>query len=349
MIGTQQDIVIIGAGCVGQGLAASLLLSHPANRVFLIPSHRSFPTLKENGISLTGAVQQSFKPSERFIIRHQLKSFALKEFNVARQPWVFLATKTADAITSLKAITDLLFHRDPVLICLQNGLGIEKTAQLAVQLFDITVLKGHVFSALFRQENKIFTHTGRIIVEAHETANGALTNLFGSTTNSLFKLEISANILAAIYPKLVINCICNPLTVIFNQNLGQLRHQQEKLILKICQEFYQLSLRLQLHFTSCHELASIVLTAMEHFSNHYSSMYLDIANAKKTEIHEINGGVLKLAQTKNHPMPLNAFLKKSIKEIEHLRSTCHSSAAFYNEHADFLTGTQRALLSLAAT
>lgn len=89
----------------------------------------------------------------------------------------------------------------------------------------------------------IFAYKGRIIVgnNSNEISKD-LKTIFGLPDSSIFNLEISPDILQAIYPKITVNCVCNPLTVIFNQNLGFIRTQYEPLIRMICSEVYVVAL-----------------------------------------------------------------------------------------------------------
>lgn len=340
----KHDIVIVGAGCIGQGLAASLLLSNPDNRVFLMPSSRSFEQLKHNGIKIQGKINQQFLPDQRFLVVDQLSQVHLQQHQMSESPNIFLATKTYDVLGSLRLLKEVLYHLKPILICMQNGLGTEQAVRAATQIFDVPVLKSQVFSAIYRSGDAIFSYSGRLIIENHPAINQSFSALFSKTDNTLFNLEIAPDIFQAIYPKLVVNCICNPLSVIFNRNLGFLRQHYEPLIRAICDELFTLAFTLGLHFSFAEELMAIVLATMENYSSHFSSMYLDIYHNKPTEIEDINGAILRLSQERAIAMPLNTIMASALKEIESLRKRYASAEEFYQKEAYFLDNVRAKLL-----
>lgn len=342
----KNDIVVIGAGCVGQGITASFLSSNKNNRVFLIPSARTMRKIQEHGISIQGAVENTFRPGAHFIVENNLKKETLLKYTIVNNPIVFLTTKSYDAVSSLATIQDLLRPPyKPSIICLQNGLGTEETIKTAIKPFKVPVLKGHVISALHQRSNAIFAYKGDLLIQQHDASSSILKAIVGDQDNSLFNLKISTNIMHAIYPKLTVNCVCNPLTVIFNQTLGSLRTDYEPLIRIICHEVYEVATAQGFYFESSDYLVKIVLEAMEKFSEHHSSMYLDIMAGKKTEIDQINGAIVSIASAKSIITPLNQLLTIAIKDIELLRLTCSSLEEFYKEHAAYLSELQAQLLS----
>lgn len=328
---TYHDIVVIGAGCIGQGLTASLLLSNPANRIFLLCSKPSLQKIQGRGIHIEGCIQGVFKPSERLIVLEQLTQHTLQHYAINRHPTIFLATKTYAVLNSLHRIKEALYHLKPALLCLQNGLGTEQLVKTATYLFDVPVLKSQIFSALHRRGEAIFSYPGRLIVEHYPGIDRQLSVLFGQTNQGLFQLEMATDILMAIYPKLVVNCVCNPLTVIFNKNLGFLRHHYEALIRAICQELRQLALVLGLSFSFSQELPDLVLTTMENYAEHHSSMHMDIDQNRPTEIDAINGAILRLAHERGIKMPLNTMMYQALKHLERLRQRHADTRSFYQQ------------------
>jgi 2-dehydropantoate 2-reductase len=284
------DIVVIGAGCVGQTLTASFLKSNKNNRVFLISSHRSVRKTRMHGITIQGAIEQTFFPNEQFIVKTSLTKKVLSKFNISKNTVIFLATKAYSAVNSLTVISDLLLSEDYKLsiICLQNGLGIEEEITAAIQQTKaISILKGHVFSALHSRGNAIFAYKGDLIIQKPPTTYKNLEIIFGNPGSGIFNLKLVENILPAIYPKLVVNCVCNPLTVIFNKSLGVLRAHSDSITRRICHEVYKVGIAEGIYFGSSDYLVQIVFRAMEEYAEHYSSMYLDMKAGKKQKLTEL--------------------------------------------------------------
>ena len=65
-IDTARDVFIVGAGCIGQGLSASLLKSNPCNRIFLITKQKYIGDIQKSGISLKGVVEETFIQNNNF-------------------------------------------------------------------------------------------------------------------------------------------------------------------------------------------------------------------------------------------------------------------------------------------
>ncbi len=346
--GRVNDVFVIGAGCVGQGLSASLLKSNTANRVFLISKTEHLCKIQKTGMNLIGAIEENFTPNEQFVISDNINSDLLAKHKVRQKPIVFLSTKANDAVASVNPFQRTLSTLCPTVVCLQNGLGIEQEIERAFPPFHANVLKGHVFGAMHKKLESIFAYKGRIIVgNRNNEISKDLTTIFGQPDSSIFNLEISPNILQAIYPKITVNCVCNPLTVILNQNLGIIRTQYEPLIRMICSEVYVVAISQGIGLSSSDSLAEIVLETMSKFSSHYSSMYLDHQSGKETEIEYINGAILRIANEKKIHIPLNRLLTQSMREITEKRMACASAEEFYQRHELYLESIKTQLLEIA--
>ncbi|MDQ5956888.1 MAG: ketopantoate reductase family protein [Candidatus Rhabdochlamydia sp.] len=341
------DIFVIGAGCIGQGLVVSLLKSNISNRVFLVSKTKQLQKIQKNGITLTGVVEGRFTLSKRFVVVDKIyRDFFLK-YKIAKSPIVFLTTKARDIASSLYLFQQGLSDLGSIVICLQNGLGLELEVENALNSLSTKVLKGQVFGAIYKNAESLFAYKGSILVERFsETCSERLKKIFHYQNDSVFNLEISSNILQAIYPKIAINCVCNPLTVILNQPLGSIKIQYEALIRMICNEVYRIALSQSIELSSLEDLSNNVLEAMSRFSSHYSSMYLDFQYGKVSEIEYINGAILKIAQVKKIPVPLNQLLINSIKELEKKRLSCKSVKEFYQRNDLYLENIKTQLFEM---
>jgi len=343
------DVFVLGAGCIGQGLTASLLKSNIANRVFLVGKAEHVSKIQKTGINLLGVMERNFIPDDHFVLSDKINNDLLQKYKIAPKPIVFSATKASDAASSLRPFQQTLAKLSPTIICLQNGLGVEQEIEKVFPPFHAKVLKGHVFGAIHKKMESIFAYKGRIIVEHHnDDCSKKLKTIFGPQDISIFNLEISPNILQAIYPKIAVNCVCNPLTVILNQNLGFIRNQYEPLIRMICSEIFVVALSQGVDLSSSENLAEIVLDTMSKFSSHYSSMYLDHQSGRVSEIEYINGAILRIAHKKKIHVPLNQLLTNSMKEIEKRRMVCNSAEEFYQRHASYLENVKTQLLAIAS-
>lgn len=343
------NIFIVGGGCIGQCLAASLLRSNSNNRVFLVTKEKYAQEISKSGIITRGVVDNTFLPSDKFRVIHKIDCHFFEE-NQIDIPIIFSATKASDTVASLEPFFKLKRIK-PTIICLQNGVGTEREVKEALPIEKGTVLKGHVLGAVHKIGSGLFAYRGKILVEqpTEKRTYEELMQMFILKDKGIFDLEISGDIYKDIYPKIAVNCVCNPLTIILNQNLGFIRSYYEPLIRAICQEIYNVAKASHIELRSCEHLTQFVLDMMSRYSEHYSSMYLDHQYGKETEINYINGGVLRIADEHGIKVPINKLLTKSILEIQEMRSRVSSSEEFYKIHQNHLDDLSALLMKLVVS
>ncbi|MEP0355794.1 2-dehydropantoate 2-reductase [Paraglaciecola sp.] len=120
----------------------------------------------------------------------------------------------------------------------------------------------------------------------------------------------------ALWKKLAINSVINPLTAINNITNGELVNIKfHKLIHTICSEVSQVMTSVG-YPTNSDTLQQSVLRVIEATANNYSSMHQDITFKRQSEIEFINGYVIKKGRELNIPVPENQLLFNKIKELE---------------------------------
>ena len=330
------DIFVIGAGCIGQGLAISLLKSNPSNRVFLLTRSQYIHNIQKSGIRSNGAVAGVFVPNARFVVVDKVDDQLFRQRQIQNNPIIFSATKASDAVSSLFSFYNMS-NIDPAIICLQNGLGSEQEVQKSLSQRQGAVLKGHVLGAVHKKDGDLFAYKGKILIERrNDSLSEKLSEIFQDSDQGIFSMEISQNIYRDIFPKIAVNCVCNPLTIILNQNLGFIRNHHEPIIRLICEEIYNVAISQGVELTSSQHLADFVLDMMSKYSSHYSSMYLDHVAGKETEIDYINGGIIKIADANGVEAPINRLLTNAVKEIQQKRKSAKSAEEFYQMNVYFL-------------
>ncbi|MEP1870186.1 MAG: 2-dehydropantoate 2-reductase [Paraglaciecola sp.] len=120
----------------------------------------------------------------------------------------------------------------------------------------------------------------------------------------------------ALWNKLTINSVINPLTAINDIKNGELadkKYQQD--FQAICSEVAQVMNAVG-YTTSSEALQQKVMKVIKATANNYSSMHQDISFKRKSEIEFINGYVVKKSQELNISTPKNQRLVAKIKELE---------------------------------
>jgi 2-dehydropantoate 2-reductase len=123
------------------------------------------------------------------------------------------------------------------------------------------------------------------------------------------------NISLALWKKLAINAVINPLTAIHNVKNGELSHiKYTANISHICGEIGKVMNALNYIIDSA-ELVENVRHVITATANNYSSMHQDIQFKRKTEIAFINGYVTSKAAELNIKVPHNQRLVEQIRQL----------------------------------
>lgn len=229
----------------------------------------------------------------------------------------------------------------PTVVLLHNGMG---GAEIANDVLgaDYPLLLATTSHGALKKE----TENGSVIVEytgKGETQIGALdVQAFGCSnkTSSILtsklcsklpsKLSNAISLISAALPpthycddiqkalwsKLAVNAVINPLTAINNiQNKHILDSQFDKQRQAICSEFTATANAYGFSFCEkqVHERVMAVAKAT---GENYSSMHQDIVNKRPSEIGAINGYLVERAKQKGIATPINTLLTQQIKEIE---------------------------------
>jgi 2-dehydropantoate 2-reductase len=120
----------------------------------------------------------------------------------------------------------------------------------------------------------------------------------------------------ALWKKLAINAVINPLTAIHNIKNGELADSKYKVsIINICDEIAKV-MDAQGYSIDCYELVENVQQVISATANNYSSMHQDIRCNRQTEIAFINGYVASKAAELNIKSSNNQRLVEQIKQLQ---------------------------------
>lgn len=311
-------ILMIGAGAVGIGMAASLL-EGGAQVDFLELSPETRRALKERGLGREGALQNlSFGP-ERFRV--------FGEAGEVEGPYDFVMVSTKSAANPSVAET-LDGHRawlgqgGKILLC-QNGWGNDRAYRpyfAPEQLFSARILTGF---------SKPEPHVSRISVHASPLALGNLKKTDVSCLAPLAELltegglpaEVTEDVEAALWAKMLYNCSLNPLGAILRVSYGELMDSEHarRILDRVLEEIFA-----TMEAAGYHTLWPNVEAYREEFygklvpetRSHRSSTYQDLEARRRTEIDTLNGSVVQLAREHGVPVPFNEMLVELVHSIE---------------------------------
>jgi 2-dehydropantoate 2-reductase len=122
------------------------------------------------------------------------------------------------------------------------------------------------------------------------------------------------NISQALYIKLAINAVINPLTAILQIKNGRLREYSQKVeILK--QEIFAVYSAIELEYFP-EALSQAIDIVIEATSGNWSSMCQDVKHKRLTENEMVLGYLIKMAQTKNISTPFMSDLYSQIASLD---------------------------------
>ena len=123
------------------------------------------------------------------------------------------------------------------------------------------------------------------------------------------------NALPALWQKLSINCVINPLTAVHNVTNGALANPEfAPVIAKLVAEFVSVANRAGQAF-SYQDLLKKVYAVIRNTAQNYSSMRQDVHYGRQTEIDFINGYLLTTAERQNISLPEHQRLYEQVKSI----------------------------------
>jgi 2-dehydropantoate 2-reductase len=290
-------VIVFGAGSVGCLLGA--LLSKQAE-VILIARPNVAQAINENGLKVTGTVKGEFELHAET---------ELKE--VPEQALVIMAVKDLDLEAALREIKPKL-KRDSTVMLVQNGLGVEEIADsVGVKAIRCIVQLG----ADLRKPNEVFSSFGKSALIFPDTVLGQeLAEFFRKTK---LGVKIANDFRQAVWRKMIVNCMVNPLTALINEPNSKVFESELK------------PLRQEL-FNECSAVAEAEGVDLGDFqlerlekgfrkSLNYSSMVQDIRQHRSTEIDFLNGKIIELAEKHGLDVPFNRKVVKLIKEMEEIK------------------------------
>ncbi len=288
-------IIVLGAGAIGSIYGA--LLSKK-NDVTLIGNKAHMDAVNSKGLSISGDINETFYLKADTEIR-----------GIPENTLIILTTKAHD---SAKAIEETKKHlkKDTVVLVLQNGLGNEEVVKRAAG-DKAKILRGvTAMAAEFFQPGKIGFWSGETIIEQNEDAE-EIGEIFNQC---MLETRLFNDINMEVWNKLVVNCVINPLSTLFQVRNCELVSGSLKTVRHgIVRECVKVGKAEGITFPK--DLEKKVDEKISSYTN-FSSMYQDVMKGKKTEIDFLNGKVVELGRKHHIPTPVNETLVCLIKFME---------------------------------
>ncbi|APZ05540.1 2-dehydropantoate 2-reductase [Kosakonia cowanii JCM 10956 = DSM 18146] len=287
-------ITVLGCGALGQlWLTALCKQGHEVQGWLRIPQpYCSVNLVEEDGTIFNESLTAN---DPDFLTRSDLLLVTLKAWQVS------------DAVKGLVAS---LSPTTPVLL-LHNGMGtVEELKSLPNPL-----LMGTTTHAARRDGNVIIhVASGITHIGPARAQDGEFSYLADTLQMALPDVAWHNTIRPALWRKLAVNCVINPLTALRDCKNGDLRDVPEE-IEKIAREVAAVIER-EGHHISADELIAYVHQVIESTAENISSMLQDVRAMRHTECDYITGYLLRRARAHGIAVPENARLFDLIKRKE---------------------------------
>ncbi len=302
------NILVIGAGAVGIGLASSVL-SQGAN-VSVFARGKTARAIKENGIKREGLfTHYSFENVE---VYENYSDMPKNTFD-----YIFITSKTTandDISKRLDENRDIL-KDDFKIIIFQNGFGNDEAYLryfTSKEVFCARVITG--FRRPQRHVSEVTVYTEPILIGSLQGEDPKdLKIIADMITASGINCEITYEVDKYLWAKMLYNCALNPLGAILNVTYGQLTENDYtiEIMNKIIDEIFEVikACGYSTLWESPDEYRSIFYSKLVPDTyNHYSSTHQDIQKKIPTEIDSLTGRVIQLGEVNNIDVSTNRLI-----------------------------------------
>ena len=269
---------ILGAGSLGCLWAARLAAQQQIVHLILRNAESIARYQSTQGVGLSDALRQE-------------TNYYPVSAELATDPkliqYLLLACKAHDAEAAISQVAHRLTHNS-LIILLQNGLGSQQAIQRMLpktRCIAASSTEGAYLAAPF---HSVFAGQGHTwLGDLQPSAQAQPDQLLQSCTDAGIACSWTPHIAENLWRKLAINCVINPLTVIYNCHNGELARHSEQINI-LCDELQQLLGKAGLH-KALEGLHQHIWAVIENTAANSSSMRQDVLNKRRTEISYITG------------------------------------------------------------
>ena len=293
-------ICIFGAGALGSAFGGMLTLKHD---VILIGRKPHVDAIRKSGLVIDGDVRGRYKPC------------AFTRISGLEPPDLLLiTTKAYDTRNAVRECRNWI-KRGTTVLTLQNGLGNLEILEewVGTRAFGGTTTLG----ARTLGPGKIrISGLGKTIVGSTKNPDRAK-SLATTFRSSGISAGYTRNIVSEIWGKAIVSACVNPMTAVLRVPNGRLLESRatSRLVRELSTECESIARACGVKLPS-RLMYPRVCTVLNDTAKNHSSMLQDVSRGKRTEIVQINGAFLRLAQEHALPAPLNEVLVALVQTLE---------------------------------
>lgn len=312
------NILVIGAGAVGIGLAASVLSQD--SKVSIYARGETAKAIRENGIKRTGLFEHYSFSKDEVTVYDDYAQIPEWEFD-----YVFITSKTTanDDISNRLNENRQILKDNFKIIIFQNGFGNDEPFLRFFsknEVFSARVITG--FTRPERHISEVTVYTEPILIGSLQREDPKdLQEIADMITASGISCELTDEVDKYLWAKMLYNCALNPLGAILDVNYGKLTENEYtiEIMNSIIDEIFEVikaSGYSTLWDTPDDYRDLFYSKLVPDTYNHFSSTHQDIQRKIKTEIDSLTGRVIDLGEKNNVDVGTNKIIYKLIKAIE---------------------------------
>jgi 2-dehydropantoate 2-reductase len=293
-----QRIAVMGAGAVGCYYGA--MLARAGRTVTLIARPQHVQAVERSGLRL-----QTATSDEVIRLGASTEPRALRGAEL-----VLFSVKSSDTESAGRAMAPYL-ERGAAIVTLQNG--VDNAERLAATL-EREVIPACVYVAVEMAGAGHVRHHGRgELVIGRAAQSEDITTTFRAAG---VPVDISPNVIGALWAKLVVNCAYNALSAIAQRPYGELVQSAgiPDVMRAVTDECLAVARAARVELPSdMHQAVPGIARTMP---GQFSSTAQDLARGKPTEIDHLNGFVVRKGEALGVPTPVNRTLLALVKLLE---------------------------------
>ena len=312
------NILVIGAGAVGIGLAASMLSQNADVSIFA--RGETAKAIKENGIKRCGLFEHFTFSNDEITVYESYDEIPKNTFE-----YVFITSKTTgndDISKNLNENRGILKDNFKIII-FQNGFGNDEPYLRFFnenEVFSARVITGFARPEIYISEVTVYTEP--ILLGSLQKQDPTdLKHIAEMITASGINCELTDEVDKYLWAKMLYNCALNPLGAILDVTYGKLTENEYtiEIMNNIIDEIFEVikASEYETLWDNSNEYKDVFYSKLVPDTyNHYSSTHQDIQRKIKTEIDSLTGKVIKLGEINNVDVSTNKIIYNLIKSIE---------------------------------
>ena len=299
-------VLVFGAGAIGCLYAA--ILSSLGCQVSIVGRRKVVEAAKSRGLTVKGEID--LKSEIWDAAENPLSLRVRRGFDI-----ILLTVKAYDVAEASRQIREAIKPDGAMVICLQNGLGVEEEASENLGE-GFHVIRGVSFCGAYMEEDAVVRCTG-----IGETVVGyvrveALNQLVELLAGGGFPARLEKSVESMVWEKTLVNAGINPFGALTGLRNGELLEVEglPEAIARTIREGIHVASRLGVRLLR--DPVSETFETIRATAQNYNSMLQDIWRGKRTEIDYINGAIVRLGSKVRVRTPLNSLLTSLVKGLE---------------------------------